>query len=125
MSYCFAEISLFSSVALSADTAHGLFGHATSLVCNRLMMSWKNDLNTALAAMELLAGLAKVTVTPPNILMCKRTVKWICDFIVFQVRNWEAVWAQHFHSTHSVEQWSPPLSPPPHPPRPFNKQKKI
>ncbi|XP_070179509.1 ral GTPase-activating protein subunit beta-like isoform X2 [Littorina saxatilis] len=66
------------------DTAHGLFGHATSLVCNRLMASWKTDLNTALAAMELLAGLAKVTVTPPNILMCKRTVKWICDFIVFQ-----------------------------------------
>ncbi|XP_076463976.1 ral GTPase-activating protein subunit beta-like isoform X2 [Babylonia areolata] len=66
------------------ETAHGLFGHATSLVCNRLMASWKTDLNTALAAMELLAGLAKVSVTPPNILMCKRTVKWICDFIVFQ-----------------------------------------
>ena len=68
------------------ETAHGLFGHATSLVCNRLMASWKTDLNTALAAMELLAGLAKVAVSPPNILMCKRTVKWICDFIVFQVK---------------------------------------
>ncbi|XP_025089592.1 ral GTPase-activating protein subunit beta-like isoform X4 [Pomacea canaliculata] len=66
------------------ETAYGLFGHATSLVCNRLMASWKTDLNTALAAMELLAGLAKVTLHPPNILMCKRTVKWICDFIVYQ-----------------------------------------
>nr|KAG5690370.1 hypothetical protein BaRGS_001292 [Batillaria attramentaria] len=69
---------------INPDTAWGLFGHATSLVCNRLMASWKTDLNTALAAMELLAGLAKVSVHPPNILMCKRTVKWICDFIVFQ-----------------------------------------
>ena len=70
---------------LFSDTAYGLFGHAASLVCNRLMASWKTDLNTALSAMELLSGLAKVVVTPQNILMCKRTVKWICDFIVFQV----------------------------------------
>ena len=43
-----------------ADTAHGLFGHAASLVCNRLMASWKVDLNIALAAIEVLSGLAKV-----------------------------------------------------------------
>ncbi|XP_059176419.1 ral GTPase-activating protein subunit beta-like isoform X2 [Physella acuta] len=66
------------------DTAYGLFGHATSLVCNRLMATWKTDLNVALAAMELLAGLAKVKIKPANMLMCKRTVKWICDLIVFQ-----------------------------------------
>ncbi|XP_012944892.1 ral GTPase-activating protein subunit beta isoform X2 [Aplysia californica] len=66
------------------DTAYGLFGHATSLVCNRLMASWKTDLNVALAAMELLAGLAKVKIRPANMLMCKRTVKWMCDLIVFQ-----------------------------------------
>lgn len=66
------------------ETAYGLFGQATSLVCNRLMASWKGELSTALAAMELLSGLAKVNITPPNMLMCKRTVKWICDFIVFQ-----------------------------------------
>ncbi|XP_041352672.1 ral GTPase-activating protein subunit beta-like isoform X2 [Gigantopelta aegis] len=66
------------------DSAYSLFGHATSLVCNRLMASWKSELNTALAAMELLAGLAKVSIQPPNMLMCKRTVKWICDFIVYQ-----------------------------------------
>ena len=64
--------------------AYGLFGQATSLVCHRLMASWKAELNTALAAMELLAGLAKVQISPPNMLFCKRTVKWICDFIVYQ-----------------------------------------
>ncbi|BFZ12491.1 hypothetical protein BsWGS_15530 [Bradybaena similaris] len=66
------------------DTAYGLFGHAASLVCNRLMATWKTDLNVALAAMELLAGLAKVKIKPANMLMCKRTVKWMCDLIVFQ-----------------------------------------
>ena len=49
------------------------------------MATWKTDLNVALAAMELLSGLAKVKVKPPNMLMCKRTVKWMCDLIVFQV----------------------------------------
>ena len=34
------------------DTAHGLFGHAVSLVSHRLMMSWKMDLKIALAAIE-------------------------------------------------------------------------
>lgn len=70
---------------LFSDTAYGLFGHATSLVCNRLMATWKTDLNVALAAMELLAGLAKVKIKPANMLMCKRTVKWMCDLIVYQV----------------------------------------
>lgn len=68
----------------SVETAYGLFGDATALVCHRLMASWKTDLNTALAAMELLGGLAKVGINPPNLLMCKRTVKWICEFIVYQ-----------------------------------------
>ena len=66
------------------ETAYGLFGQATSEVCTRLMVNWKTELNTALAAMELLCGLAKVQIKPPNLLMCKRTVKWICDFIVCQ-----------------------------------------
>ncbi|KAK3094041.1 hypothetical protein FSP39_023374 [Pinctada imbricata] len=66
------------------DSAYGLFGEAVALVCHRLMSTWKTDLTTALAAMEILAGLAKVVVNPPNLLMCKRTVKWICEFIVFQ-----------------------------------------
>ena len=55
-----------------------------SLVATRLMASWKLDLSTALAAMEVLSGLAKVHLNMPSALMCKRTVKWICDFIVYQ-----------------------------------------
>lgn len=66
------------------DSAHGLFGHAASLVCNRLMASWKVELNIALAAIEVLAGLAKVRLNTPSALMCKRTVNWICEFIVYQ-----------------------------------------
>ncbi|XP_064603525.1 ral GTPase-activating protein subunit beta-like isoform X2 [Liolophura sinensis] len=80
----FRHSSQSSTTAKELDTAHGLFGQATSLVCNRLMASWKSDLNTALAAMEVLCGLAKVHLNFPNTLMCKRTVKWICDFIVYQ-----------------------------------------
>ncbi|KAL4239114.1 hypothetical protein ACF0H5_003817 [Mactra antiquata] len=83
-SYAESSYHRLHSQAHDSDTAYGLFGHATSLVCNRLMASWKGELSTALAAMELLSGLAKVNITPPNMLMCKRTVKWICDFIVFQ-----------------------------------------
>ncbi|XP_046372123.1 ral GTPase-activating protein subunit beta-like isoform X1 [Haliotis rufescens] len=83
-SYHDASYHRLQSQPRDLDTAYGLFGHATSLVCTRLMASWKSELNTALAAMELLAGLAKVCIKPPNAMMCKRTVKWICDFIVFQ-----------------------------------------
>ena len=42
------------------DSPHGLFSHATNIVCNRLMATWKSDLNIALGAIEVLSGLAKV-----------------------------------------------------------------
>ncbi|XP_013391687.1 ral GTPase-activating protein subunit beta isoform X2 [Lingula anatina] len=80
------------------DTAYDLFGHAASLVCNRLMASWKMDLNIALAAMEVLAGLAKIRLHTPNILMCKRTVKWICDFIVYQCSRPAPAHSRDLHS---------------------------
>ncbi|XP_036357187.1 ral GTPase-activating protein subunit beta isoform X7 [Octopus sinensis] len=80
------------------DTAHSLFGQATSLVCHQLMSSWKTDLNTALAAMELLSGLAKVRVKPPNEGMSKRTVKWICDFIMYQCSRPPTAHSRDLHS---------------------------
>ncbi|CAH1791195.1 unnamed protein product, partial [Owenia fusiformis] len=80
------------------DTSHGLFGHAASLVCNRLMATWKQDLNIALAAMEVLSGLAKVQLNIPNMLMCKRTVKWICDFIVYQCSRPAPAHTRDLHS---------------------------
>ena len=42
---------------------HGLFVHACHLVCHRLISSWKADLNTSLAALELLSALARIRVT--------------------------------------------------------------
>jgi hypothetical protein len=33
---------------------------ATYLVCHRLISSWKADLNTSLAALEMLTGLARI-----------------------------------------------------------------
>ncbi|KAL3873490.1 hypothetical protein ACJMK2_036600, partial [Sinanodonta woodiana] len=80
------------------DTAYGLFGQAISLVCNKLMTSWKSELNTALAAMELLSGMAKVNIRPPNMLMCKRAVKWICDFIVHQCSRPAQFHSRDLHS---------------------------
>ncbi|XP_064621960.1 ral GTPase-activating protein subunit beta-like isoform X5 [Lineus longissimus] len=80
------------------DTSYGLFGGAASLVCNRLMATWKTDLNIALSAMEVLSGLAKVHLNTPNHLMCKRTVKWICDFIVYQCSRPPPAHSRDLHS---------------------------
>lgn len=38
----------------------GLLVRATYLVCHRLISSWKSDLIVSLAALELLAGLARL-----------------------------------------------------------------
>lgn len=48
------------------------------------MTTWKADLTTALASLEVLGTLAKMRLTQSNALMCKRTVSWICDLIVYQ-----------------------------------------
>lgn len=49
-------------VVVSQDSAHALFVRATYLVCHRLISSWKTDLNVSLAALELLAGLARTNI---------------------------------------------------------------
>ena len=54
------SLKYFLSTSLSADSAHALFVRATYLVCHRLISSWKSDLNTSLAALELLSGLARI-----------------------------------------------------------------
>ena len=74
-------IKMFSLLfRFDSETARGLFVHSSSLVCNRLMATWKLDLNIALAAMEVLSGLARVSLQTAHPLMCKRTVNWICKF---------------------------------------------
>lgn len=80
------------------DSAHGLFGEAVTLICHRLLSQWKTDLNSALAAMEILAGLAKLVISPPNLLMCKCTVKWICEFIVQQCNRPAPAHSKDLHS---------------------------
>ncbi|ELT94828.1 hypothetical protein CAPTEDRAFT_133737 [Capitella teleta] len=86
------------SLLINRNSAHGLFGNAASLVCNRLMASWKVDLNIALAAIEVLAGLAKVRLNTPSALMCKRTVNWICEFIVYQCSRPAPAHSKDLHS---------------------------
>ncbi|XP_062588576.1 ral GTPase-activating protein subunit beta-like [Saccostrea cucullata] len=81
------------------DSAYGLFGEAVALICHRLMSQWKSDLNSALAAMEILSGLAKLVISPPNLMMCKCTVKWICEFIVQQCNRPAPAHSKDLHST--------------------------
>ena len=54
------SLQYFLSPVLPSDSAHALFVRATYLVCHRLISSWKSDLNTSLAALELLSGLARI-----------------------------------------------------------------
>nr|CAD7403840.1 unnamed protein product [Timema poppensis] len=84
---------------LPADSAHALFVRATYLVCHRLISSWKTDLNVSLAALELLAGLARTHIRETDALECKRAVKWLCDYIVYQCWRPPPAHSKDLHST--------------------------
>lgn len=45
-----------------SDSAHALFVRSIYLVCHRLISSWKSDVNVSLAGLELLSGLARLTI---------------------------------------------------------------
>jgi len=81
------------------DSAHALFVRATYLVCHRLISSWKSDLNTSLAALELLSGLARIPIPEQDALECKRAVKWICDYIVAQCSRPPPAHSRDLHSS--------------------------
>uniref|UniRef100_A0A1A9W0F5 Rap-GAP domain-containing protein n=1 Tax=Glossina brevipalpis TaxID=37001 RepID=A0A1A9W0F5_9MUSC len=81
------------------DNAHALFVRATYLVCHRLISSWKADLNVSLAALELLAGLARLFIRDSDALECKRAVKWICDYICYQCSRPPPAHSKDLHST--------------------------
>ena len=83
----------------SLDSGHALFIRATYLVCHRLISTWKTDLNTSLAALELLSGLARVKVTELDPLESKRAVKWICDYIVAQCSRPPPAHSKDLHSS--------------------------
>ncbi|XP_046418146.1 ral GTPase-activating protein subunit beta isoform X4 [Neodiprion fabricii] len=86
------------------DSAHALFVRATYLVCHRLISSWKTDLNISLAALELLAGLARTHIRETarkltDALECKRAVKWLCDYITYQCWRPPPAHSKDLHSS--------------------------
>lgn len=48
------------------DTAAGLLVRSIHLVTQRLNSQWRQDMSISLAALELLAGLAKVSINTTN-----------------------------------------------------------
>ncbi len=75
------------------------FVNAVHLVCHRLISSWKLDLNSSLAALELLRGLARTKILESESLECKRSLKWICDFILVQCSRPPPAHSKDLHST--------------------------
>ena len=47
---------------------------ATYFICHRLISSWKNDLNTSLAALEMLSGFARISIAEQDALECMKAV---------------------------------------------------
>ncbi|XP_065199453.1 ral GTPase-activating protein subunit beta isoform X2 [Planococcus citri] len=84
---------------LISDSAHSLFVRAMYLVCHRLISSWKADLNISLAALEFLTGLSKLKIKDVDILECKRAVKWLCDYIVYQCWRPPQAHSKDLHSS--------------------------
>lgn len=88
MNFSVAEIERwFLVLSFSCCSVQEFFGQFASLVCNRLMASWKGELGCALAAMEVLSAFARIKFKKPNTLYCKRIVNWICEFVVFQCKQ--------------------------------------
>ena len=98
MEHCSNE-SNKDSITQGKDSARVVFVNATHLVCHRLIASWSSDLNTSLAALELLAGLARTSIPKRGALECKRTVKWLCDFVVQQCSRPPREHSKDLHSS--------------------------
>ncbi|CAH2049064.1 unnamed protein product, partial [Iphiclides podalirius] len=71
---------------------------ATYLVCHRLISSWKGDLQVSLAALELLAGFAKLQSLKPEAVERRRAVRWICDYISVQCGRPPQAHSRDLHS---------------------------
>lgn len=52
----------FSLLVKFPGSFHGLFIHSARLVCHKLIHSWKADLNTSLAGLELPTSLARMRI---------------------------------------------------------------
>ncbi|XP_013870835.1 ral GTPase-activating protein subunit beta isoform X2 [Austrofundulus limnaeus] len=79
------------------DTASGLLVRSIHLVTQRLNSQWRQDMSISLAALELLAGLAKVKVGVDSGDR-KRAVSSICGYIVYQCSRPAPLQSRDLHS---------------------------
>uniref|UniRef100_A0A8D0ASA5 Ral GTPase-activating protein subunit beta n=1 Tax=Sander lucioperca TaxID=283035 RepID=A0A8D0ASA5_SANLU len=79
------------------DTAAGLLVRSIHLVTQRLNSQWRQDMSISLAALELLAGLAKVKVGVDSSDR-KRAVSSICGYIVYQCSRPAPLQSRDLHS---------------------------
>ncbi|XP_031423892.1 ral GTPase-activating protein subunit beta isoform X7 [Clupea harengus] len=79
------------------DTASGLLIRSIHLVTQRLNSQWRPDMSISLAALELLAGLAKVKATVESSDR-KRAVSSVCSYIVYQCSRPAPLHSRDLHS---------------------------
>lgn len=101
----FISMTSMTNLNLITDTARGLYARTLYLVCHYLITNPRNDTQFSLAALEVLSCLARVRLTSEsngilaNIVECKKTTKWICDFIVNQCSRPPPSHSKDMHST--------------------------
>ncbi|XP_041112421.1 ral GTPase-activating protein subunit beta-like isoform X1 [Polyodon spathula] len=88
---------LLRDYALHTDTAVGLLIRSIHLVTQRLNSQWRPDMSISLAALELLAGLAKVKVCVDSADR-KRAVSSVCSYIVYQCSRPAPLHSRDLHS---------------------------
>uniref|UniRef100_A0A3P8YA54 Ral GTPase-activating protein subunit beta n=1 Tax=Esox lucius TaxID=8010 RepID=A0A3P8YA54_ESOLU len=79
------------------DTAAGLLIRSIHLVTQRLNSQWRPDMSISLAALELLAGLAKVRANVDSAER-KRAVSSVCGYIVYQCSRPAPLHSRDLHS---------------------------
>ncbi|XP_072540881.1 ral GTPase-activating protein subunit beta isoform X2 [Salminus brasiliensis] len=89
--------ALLRDYALHTDTAAGLLIRSIHLVTQRLNPQWRSDMSISLAALELLAGLAKVKASVESSDR-KRAVSSVCGYIVYQCSRPAPLHSRDLHS---------------------------
>uniref|UniRef100_A0A4W5QTX3 Ral GTPase-activating protein subunit beta n=1 Tax=Hucho hucho TaxID=62062 RepID=A0A4W5QTX3_9TELE len=89
--------ALLRDYALHTDAAAGLLIRSIHLVTQRLNSQWRPDMSISLAALELLAGLAKVK-TSVESADRKRAVSSVCGYIVYQCSRPAPLHSRDLHS---------------------------
>ncbi|XP_010874093.3 ral GTPase-activating protein subunit beta isoform X2 [Esox lucius] len=79
------------------DTAAGLLVRSIHLVTQRLNSQWRSDMSISLAALELLAGLAKVKASVDSADR-KRALGSVCGYIVYQCSRPAPLHSRDLHS---------------------------